>query len=366
MHLVYLAQHVPFLPWSAPTIIIQRYIRRSIQSHRTTSLNPKATKTQRVRRLSSMLSIPRDSNIPSYVHHLEKRIANLERVLRVVCAITSYIHTTILTLQQYSSCGGAEDSLSLIYGRTFTNSLVPGERHGLGPLPASAYSKPEDMDPLSLPAGDTSDNDDEFFSEKNLGTITQEPDGEPTSCFYGKSSLLAFTNKAFDERGGVSPTNMNRSHAYRKEFWITPYVIPSNLDFGCRSSDLQWLTPMLAPKPVLFEFPAVDLLQRLVDCYFDNINTIFPILHRPSFVRSIQERLYETNQGFGAVLLLVCAIGCGFTDDPRVVHVISPDSSCTAWKFFHQVDSAQKRHYLPHSLYEAQIYPVRSICSFKH
>jgi hypothetical protein len=120
---------------------------------------------------------------------------------------------------------------------------------------------------------------------------------------------------------------------------------------------------MLAPKPVLFEFPAMDLLQHLVVCYFDSINMIFPILHRPSFVRSIQQRQHETNQGFGAVVLLVCAIGCGFTEDPRVVRVISPDSPCTAWKFFHQVYSAQRRHYLPHSLYEAQIYPVYSLAS---
>lgn len=122
---------------------------------------------------------------------------------------------------------------------------------------------------------------------------------------------------------------------------------------------------MLVLKPVLFEFPAMDLLLHLVDCYFDTVNVIFPILHRPSFVRSIQQRLHETNQGFGAVVLLVCAIGCWFTDDSRVVQVISPDSSYTAWKFFHQANSAQKRHYLPHSLYEAQIYPVNFLIPSK-
>jgi len=118
---------------------------------------------------------------------------------------------------------------------------------------------------------------------------------------------------------------------------------------------------MLVPKPVLFKFPTMNLLLHLVDCYFDTVNVIFPILHRPSFVRSIQQRLHETNQGFGAVVLLVCAIGCGFTDVSRVVQVISPDPSYTAWQFFHQANSAQNRHYLPHSLYEAQIYPLMAI-----
>jgi len=73
-----------------------------------------------------------------------------------------------------------------------------------------------------------------------------------------------------------------------------------------------------------------------------------------------------SNQGFGAVVLLVCAIGCRFTDDPRVGQVISPVTSCTAWKFFHQANSVQKHHYLPHSLYEAQIYPVCPLAFFKH
>ena len=115
---------------------------------------------------------------------------------------------------------------------------------------------------------------------------------------------------------------------------------------------------MLKPKPVLFEFPDMDLLRHLVDCYFDNFNLMLPILHRPSFVRSIQQGLHKVNQGFGAVVLLVCAIGCRVTDDPRVVREISPVASCTAWMFFYQVNSIQKLHYLPHSLYDAQIYPV--------
>lgn len=127
----------------------------------------------------------------------------------------------------------------------------------------------------------------------------------------------------------------------------------------------QWLVPMLKPKPVFFEFPDMDLLQHLVDCYFDNQNVLFPVLHRPSFTRSIKQGLHEVDQGFGAVVLLACAIGCRFTDDPRVVQTISPAASCTAWKFFYQVNSIQKHHYLPHSLHDAQIYPVRPPAFFK-
>jgi len=86
------------------------------------------------------------------------------------------------------------------------------------------------MDPLSPPTEETSDSDDDFFSltEANLGTTPgplRECDGEYTSRFYGKSSLLAFTSRAFDERGEAPPTNPVRM--YREEFWATPDVIPS-------------------------------------------------------------------------------------------------------------------------------------------
>ena len=220
------------------------------------------------------------------------------------------------------------------------------------------------MDPLLLLTEEKGDSDDEFFSltETNLGTTSWKPDDEHTSRFYGKSSLLTLTTRAFDERGQIPPMDTNHTHAYREEFWTTPNVIQSyRLCYGCRLFCFQWLTTMLSPKPVLFEFPEMDLLRNLADCYFHNVNTIFPILHRPFFMRSMQQRLHETNQGFGAVVLLVCAIGCGFTDDPRVIQTISPDSPCTAWKFFHQANNAKKRHYLPHSLFEAQLYPVYSL-----
>lgn len=225
---------------------------------------------------------------------------------------------------------------------TSINLHPSGDQHRLRPLPTNAYCEPEDVDPLFLAEG-MSESDDEFYSlapEANLG-IAPQSSVEQTSRFYGKSSLVAFTTRAFDERG-ESHFDEDRVNTYREEFWTTP----------------DWLSSILTPKSVFFEFPAMDLLCHLVDCYFDNVNTIYPILHRPSFERSITLRLHESNQSFGAVVLLVCAIGCGLTDDPRVVRVVSPDSSCTAWKLFHQANSAQKRHYLPHSLYDAQAYPL--------
>jgi hypothetical protein len=85
------------------------------------------------------------------------------------------------------------------------------------------------MDPLSPLTEETSDSDNEFFpsTETDIGTPgpLQEPTQEHGSRFHGKSSLLAFTNRAFNEKSEASSTS--RARTYREEFWITPDVILS-------------------------------------------------------------------------------------------------------------------------------------------
>jgi len=106
------------------------------------------------------------------------------------------------------------------------------------------------------------------------------------------------------------------------------------------------------------------LMIHLVNSYFDNLNIILPLLHRPSFMRSIAEGFHELDQNFGATVLLVCAIGCRYSDHPSVVHELSTSTPCTAWSFYNQVNGIRRVPYLPHSLYEAQIYPVSSLVHF--
>jgi len=122
---------------------------------------------------------------------------------------------------------------------------------------------------------------------------------------------------------------------------------------------------MLESPTVRFEFPEMSLMLHLVDCYFNNLDLMLPLLHRPSFIRSIEEGFHELDQNFGATVLLICAIGCRYTDDPRVVHELSTSTSCTAWRLYNQVNRIRKPPYLPHSLHEVQIYPVSSPVRFR-
>jgi hypothetical protein len=111
-------------------------------------------------------------------------------------------------------------------------------------------------------------------------------------------------------------------------------------------------------------FPELSLMRHLLDIYFDIHNIIFPILHRPSFERSFADKLHERNDPFGAVVLLMCAIACRHSDDPRVKHPIVTSTSNTGWNLFNQIDRMRRIRMLEHQLYDAQIYAVGLLISF--
>ena len=53
--------------------------------------------------------------------------------------------------------------------------------------------------------------------------------------------------------------------------------------------------------------------------YFSDINSFIPLLHRPTFMKSVQDGLHKSDEGFGVVLLLVCALAAKRCNDPRVL-----------------------------------------------
>jgi hypothetical protein len=102
-----------------------------------------------------------------------------------------------------------------------------------------------------------------------------------------------------------------------------------------------------------YDFPPDDLLLTLVDKYYSEIDILLSLLYRPAFDKGVRERLYLRDQGFACVLLLVCAIGSTFVDDPRVLIDGAPLSS--GWKYFNQVQLVRKSLFAPPQLYDLQI-----------
>ena len=106
-------------------------------------------------------------------------------------------------------------------------------------------------------------------------------------------------------------------------------------------------------------------MRHLLDTYFDIHNIILPILHRPTFERSLADKLHERNESFGEVVLLMCAVACRYSDDPRVTHPITTSTSNTGWNLFNQVDRLRKTRLVGHQLYDAQVYAVCSSTLFR-
>ncbi|KAJ4001604.1 fungal-specific transcription factor domain-containing protein [Lentinula boryana] len=127
--------------------------------------------------------------------------------------------------------------------------------------------------------------------------------------FFGASSGYTLMKKAYDVKTEVLSDHEipPRALFQRPEYWfMRPWE---------RASRNQQM-----PR---YNFPETDLMLSLVSLYLINVNIFFPIVHAPTFKRLIVEGLHLRDQHFGAVVLLVCAVGSKYTADPRVLH--TPD-----------------------------------------
>ncbi|KAJ7124224.1 fungal-specific transcription factor domain-containing protein [Mycena epipterygia] len=65
--------------------------------------------------------------------------------------------------------------------------------------------------------------------------------------------------------------------------------------------------------------PPPDLVAHLAELYFSHAHIYLPVLHRPTFERSVEMGMYCWDDDFAGIVLLVCAIGSRWSDDPRVL-----------------------------------------------
>ncbi|KAJ7843127.1 fungal-specific transcription factor domain-containing protein [Mycena olivaceomarginata] len=105
-----------------------------------------------------------------------------------------------------------------------------------------------------------------------------------------------------------------------------------------------------------YVYPDQDLIASLIHLYFETVQPTMPLLHRPSFERSVAEGLHLHDHGFGATLLAVLAIGSRYSDDPRVFVPGSNSSLSCGWNFFNQVQVIRKSLFDEPSIYEVQLY----------
>ncbi|KII92561.1 hypothetical protein PLICRDRAFT_50925 [Plicaturopsis crispa FD-325 SS-3] len=145
-----------------------------------------------------------------------------------------------------------------------------------------------------------------------------------TDRFLGKSSGAQLLNHVQEMKlthNDVKPTQRPRPHI-RARFW--------------RVKPWEQYAPLPERRDLFF--PEADLLTTLVDLYFARYNVYLPLLHRPTFERGLADGLHLVDDGFGATVLLVCALGSRYSTDPRVFLVNNEtDLNSAGWKWFNQV-----------------------------
>ncbi|KAK7006183.1 fungal-trans domain-containing protein [Favolaschia claudopus] len=122
---------------------------------------------------------------------------------------------------------------------------------------------------------------------------------------------------------------------------------------------LPWEKEAYDKKPN-YVFPANDLIDSLLGHYRSRIHPILPILHYPSFTRSVAEGLHLTDPDFGSTLLAALAVASRYSNDPRVF--VDRDVSLSAgWMFARQIQITPKL-FQP-TIYEVQMYCLLTIFS---
>lgn len=280
-----------------------------------------------------------------YVESLENRLEKMEKLLQTLCPDGDFS----------KELGGSFDKESWYKGRsnanklkTLGNSSTATSQHT--PLATSSF------DEAPSPADDgLHSSDDEYATISVTDELRQLSVERGNTRFFGKSSGVVLIQTAMDMKKEFTATNRGDDNpdspvpgllnARRPEFWhFEPWIIPKFED----------------PEPN-YQFPPSDLLVSLVDLYFINMNSFLPLLHRPTFEKSLREGLHYRDDGFGAVVLLVSSVGCRFSDDPRVILEGTNSTHSAGWAWFHQVQMIRRSLFSPPSLYDLQVYCLSAI-----
>ncbi|KAK0475463.1 fungal-specific transcription factor domain-containing protein [Armillaria novae-zelandiae] len=161
--------------------------------------------------------------------------------------------------------------------------------------------------------------------------------------FFGKSSSAQ-----------LAGTAINLKYEYSgKTYSPAPFV--------CRKRPEFWdlIEPLDHHDQVTYTFPEDDLLQSLVNLYFERVNILLPLLHRLTFENSISEKLHLKDQKFAEVVIFVCAVASRYSDDPRVLFEGQQSAQSSGWKWVHQVVSTLR---LP--IHTSTLYDLQFLCLF--
>ncbi|KIP05406.1 hypothetical protein PHLGIDRAFT_92212, partial [Phlebiopsis gigantea 11061_1 CR5-6] len=169
--------------------------------------------------------------------------------------------------------------------------------------------------------------------------------------FLGRSSSLAFVRTAMalkqeytqsddpDSSDCSRDTPEPRLNTRKPEYWDATSLL---------------VRPEPPYPPDAFPIPA--LMTSLIEAFFCHLNVYFPLLHRPTFEKGIEDGLHLRDDSFGATVLLVCAVGSRFASDDSVLPPETKSWHWAGWPWFRRVSATRKLvHLSSPSVYDLQV-----------
>ncbi|KAM5544333.1 hypothetical protein V8D89_001993 [Ganoderma adspersum] len=195
-------------------------------------------------------------------------------------------------------------------------------------------------------------------SPSNLSYTGDEDEGDIDGEITEGMQRLSVNSKPFRYHGRSSTMVFIRSTIALKNEYTGS--IPAQQ--GGRQHP--WVRALIEDDFPVFEegsFPPRDLVDALVDLYFRHTNCHYPLLHEPTFKKAVEAGQHLRNGGFGATVLLVCAIGSRFTRDPRVLLQDCDHPHSAGWMWFRQVEGARRSSLAPAKLHDLQVYALMAL-----
>ncbi|KAF8996730.1 fungal-specific transcription factor domain-containing protein [Cyathus striatus] len=273
-----------------------------------------------------------------FVEQLEGRLKLLEGLLKKLCPDPSDLHSLIYPHDPE-------------YAEQLTNISTPTSSSSCSPSVVESASKIAMADlihkvvSLSLDSQDESPKDDEI--EHQCSTMLEQMESltvDPKDIrFWGESSGVLLMRAAI---------SMKDKHA--NDVSTKPSMSQNENPLSWKK--LPWDEDNIRPTRE-YTFPSPDLIKKLTDAYFEHVNLFYPLLHRPTFELAVANCLHLRDEGFGNVLLLVCAVGSRYMGkvDERTL-VDGGDPFTAGWKWYKQVQVVKPNLVNAPTLYDLQLY----------
>ncbi|KZO90086.1 hypothetical protein CALVIDRAFT_542988 [Calocera viscosa TUFC12733] len=215
-------------------------------------------------------------------------------------------------------------------------------REGGGGGPSGyASSESEEFDSVSPPV----DKDDEAsreMTDRYEGLWLSPPAGMQTTqeprMFHGRESHMHVLNEQIAQLGIQSLDKaMAGKLRARPEY---RYLEPDLFD----TVDLELNPP---------EWPEPDLAMLLINAFFSRYNNVFPLLHRPTFMRQYGDPAMRLERDWVALAFGIFALSSKFVDDPRVL----PESGNwygAGQKYWKEMRRVMAALYAPPTLFRLQ------------